>query len=90
MSTHTPGPWHWDGYHLVNKIGDVICDDGSAYGEYGPCIDTEGPDARLLAAAPDLLAALRSAVAWHEEFDRHEIWLGAAHAAIAKAEGTAA
>jgi hypothetical protein len=58
MSTHTPGPWqarfspksdlvaHWDIY--------------SNDGENLACLpeETQEPDARLIAAAPDLLAAL--------------------------------
>jgi hypothetical protein len=37
---------------------DPIHDDGSAGGEYGPSIDIDGPNAQLIAAAPDLYAAL--------------------------------
>jgi len=43
-------------------VGRPIADDGSAGDEYSPTIDTRGPDAALIAAAPtdlaDLLATL--------------------------------
>lgn len=64
MSKHTPGPWQWrpimDGfYHELVGADDMrVHSDGSACGEYGPDIDVAGPDARLIAAAPDLLSAL--------------------------------
>lgn len=69
MSGHTKGPWVWKDmgyfYELVGSDGETICDDGSAGGEYGSVIDPTGgsdsdkANARLIAAAPDLLEALR-------------------------------
>lgn len=69
---HTPGPWYWHncgGYHLLVSgplseegrypDGPQVISDGSAGGEYGPDIDVDGPDAKLIAAAPDLLEALQ-------------------------------
>lgn len=63
MSAHTPGPWVIDDGHS-NKTGKygyfvrahkgAIWDDGSADG--GVC---SMADARLIAAAPDLLEALQ-------------------------------
>lgn len=62
---HTAGPWKWvelefcGKYHaLQDQSGVVICDDGSASGEYSPEIDVNGANARLIAAAPELLEAL--------------------------------
>lgn len=59
--THTPGPWRWEneGYYsgLKGPNGEWICDDGSAGGEYGQQIDPDSADGKLIAAAPDLLAA---------------------------------
>ena len=64
----------------------------SACVAYTPCSDGVGGEAgalanaRLIAAAPDLLEALRAAVAdWDEEVSRGR-WLDAARAAIKKAE----
>ena len=100
---HTPGPWKWvqldfSGYYheLHDKSGTVICDDGSAQGEYSAQIDVKGANARLIAAAPELLEALEDALidfdnwAAHEDNHPHEhlvVWAEKARAAIAKAKG---
>jgi hypothetical protein len=67
MSAHTPGPWtcfykhKYDEWHVSVPVSEgtmklALFDDG---------VRSENPeaDARLIAAAPDLLAALRDAVA---------------------------
>lgn len=65
--------------------GRPIADDGSAGDEYSPSIDTGGPDARLIAAAPELYTSLAQIVGewgrpntpkWHR-----------AEVALAKARG---
>lgn len=66
MNSHTPGPWTWinkDGRdELVGADLTRVHSDGSAArGEYNPCIDVNGPDARLIASAPELLAELKEA-----------------------------
>lgn len=97
MSAHTPGPWHFVPTGSTGRGRDDAADKGGFYGPdgeevcwfgdettYYPC---EGSppnevDARLIAAAPCLLAALlgvlRVADRQTDEFD-------AARAAIAKA-----
>ena len=97
--SHTPGPWAWkiegfDGYKLIAKDGTKVADDGSADGEYGGWMnDPNEPNARLIAAAPDLLDACQLIV---NAFDvlkpasaaRVEpLQINAARAAIAKARG---
>jgi len=92
MSEHTPGPWHaffkakYDEWHVLIPMADstmrfALFDDG---------VRSEHPeaDARLIAAAPDLLEAL------HEARQCLLVWspVDAAifekiDAAIAKAEG---
>ena len=83
MSKHTPGPWAMvheggadGGYYIGAKDQVVILPRGRM----------DEADARLIAAAPDLLAALKAMVLndAHEYRDCHK----AARAAIAKAEGT--
>ena len=67
---HTPGPWR---LHPEN-IPYVICgEDGPSFGliTYAGSMDEIMADARLMAAAPDLLAILKAAaeddvVQWHD------------------------
>lgn len=77
MSNHTPGPWIWlntsSAAFLVSetKLQEAadapsyyaIVDDGSACGEYNQVIDPKSADARLIAAAPDLLEACEAHIA---------------------------
>lgn len=65
----TKGPWKWhkrkhSNTHFLASEDETnddfaIIDDGSAYGEYGAVIDVDGDNAKLIAAAPELLEALR-------------------------------
>lgn len=88
---HTPGPWEakWSKYsegefivqtkHASNRVIASFDDDGDGAGEQSIA------DARLIAAAPDLLAMLKVAQLWLDidgRFDMQGI-----NAAIAKAEG---
>lgn len=61
MSEHTPGPWHVErGERLIHTKAIVI--HGPNYqqaGDLGPVAFATAPNARLIAAAPDLLAALQ-------------------------------
>lgn len=99
---HTPGPWFITGSmtkyvearipgRMIQEVaacGPTAADDG--YGEQ------QMANARLIAAAPDLLEALEYAVvdfdnwAAHEDNHPHEhlvAWAEKARAAIAKAKG---
>lgn len=57
------GPLHDPRYPSIDPA--VVLDDGSACGEYGPSIDVEGADAKLIVAlrnlAPELLQVVRAA-----------------------------
>jgi hypothetical protein len=86
--THTPGPWTWDrdetamqefrGYSI-----SVPANDGSRVVLIPPeCIEDEA-DARLIAAAPDLLAVLEDLMTYDETTAKSE----EARAALAKAKG---
>lgn len=98
--SHSPGPWvaiDTDGEHhaIVAPDADqdhftVIC--------IGPDDATENANARLIAAAPDLLAALETMLGEHELLTSlrrasglppalTNMTIDAAHAAIAKAKG---
>lgn len=85
---HTPGPWKYfykskyDAWHVSVPMSQgtmkwALFDDG---------VRSENPeaDARLIVAAPGLLAALQEVVAISDR--KHDAW-DRAHAAIAKATG---
>lgn len=87
---HTPGPWEYDrnAGHIVTQ-GISVCRISacSGYGEHDD-------NARLIAAAPDLLAALEKLHrlhcgldSWHEDA-MADAWVNAC-TAIAKAKGEA-
>jgi len=83
MSTHTPGPWEWKtniSSHQCRLVGSngtvILIADG---------VDGVGEDDDLIAAAPDLLAALRNLLAFSPGTSNQ--FTQAGHAAIAKTEG---
>ena len=109
MSKHTPGPW---GIYDTAAYGIHICKGGiagqhigSAQAYVGLTHDEARANARLRAAAPDLLEALRLALAAMENLRAYlikhadalppcststlETRISAARATIAKAEGGA-
>jgi hypothetical protein len=82
MSKHTPGPWRVL-YGERNGDTQIMAQD-----DYFRVAVTGAADARLIAAAPDMLAALKALVEPPDLRDlRIEDWQNAI-AAIAKAEGT--
>jgi len=99
--SYTPGPWTWDArrYRLTAPPGNVVvlCPflDQHRYG-IGAALSVLESDARLIAAAPDLLEALKachlalgtSDRSWAAKQQRADEAFKAATAAIAKAEGT--
>ena len=91
---HTPGPWHWrdDKGYKWGRQGlepNVMC--GTVEG----LIDVDAADALLMAASPDLLAALQrfvTACDAHLPEPTHQAFCGlfaSAREAIAKATGEA-
>lgn len=88
----TKGPWDWQndesGYYWLGPkdcgLLKAVITDGSACGEYEPDIDVSGHNAHLIAAAPDLLAALIAVV---RVADRATDEFDMARSAIAKALG---
>jgi hypothetical protein len=88
MNRHTPGPWQYNGFvtdsdfsgwrvYLPTKYRRAITVEGTSAAE-------ADANARLIAAAPDLLAALKAVVAFT---GAHGGPYADARAAIAKAEG---
>jgi hypothetical protein len=80
-SKHTQGPWHWNGNRLVSEVQQCMTD------VVAEVTNVNNPhDFSLIAAAPEMLAALEwimSEVAGCQRDEKYE----AARAAIAKAKG---
>ena len=100
---HTPGPWwnesgviHARGPHWTEKNHNCV-HLGTVYFPDGVSLGTGYDNASLMAAAPDLLAALEEVmdlyaanalvVAGHQEWSRLQAWAEHAHAACTKARG---
>jgi hypothetical protein len=99
MNKHTPGPWQLARFNPERATvevetvarGDELPDQGcfiALVGAYGAGIE-DAPEARLIAAAPDLLAALEYILDWSPDGSK---WSGETardmgRAAIAKARG---
>jgi hypothetical protein len=89
---HTPGPWKWADKYTDKLIGDdgkTVINSADYEGMYF-CGENEEGNACLIAAAPELLYALKGLLAEYE-FDeanpgRRKSFI-AARLAIAKAEG---
>ena len=100
MSKHTPGPWEWYGPNLLcggeRQSENILnsADDGKSYGMHSALIehhwdgDVAKANARLIAAAPDLLEASKEMLQLIDAICRVEgATVRKARAAIAKATG---
>lgn len=74
MSKHTPGPWFVHdrsegnkAYHTITATEDQNGWTGDRYMSVSGCIDIH--DARLIAAAPDMLEALRKSLSALERYE---------------------
>jgi hypothetical protein len=90
MSKHTPGPWASESFEQVagNGVfygGLIVGDDGETV--VAQCVMAH--NARLIAAAPDLLEALKAILSDGLHCDVVPHLHEKARAAIAKAEGSA-
>ena len=93
MSKHTPAPWLIDefyepgGFYKIRARDSALCLIHSI-AESGTDPEAEA-NARLIAAAPDLLEAVRYTIdaAAFDDVNRWSTALGLLHAACAKAEG---
>ncbi len=98
MSKHTPGPWlttesteHWGRVNVTVQAAFTANEIATAW---QGTTDVNRANARLIAAAPDLLEALNQVMSWIDnwspEFAYEEEWPAdrdKARAAIAKATG---
>lgn len=97
MTEHTPGPWlvrDWrDKPKVIHEGGGSPFTIGSPGGVHVASLPNHNKaDARLIAAAPDLLDTLLRAVqdidsGWDDDAEERFPWLQDANAAIAKALG---
>lgn len=68
---HTPAPWKIDAAHSTRVL---LLNDAKGYA-IGEIVDTRNPDnARLIAAAPDLLEALCTALPFVEDHEDGDIY----------------
>jgi len=87
MSKHTPGPWIAQramnsGWYIISPFDcGVVVDTADIVGRYGP-ISSED-NARLIKAAPKLLAACEFALPWQSNGNAWD----ALHEAIIEARG---
>ena len=89
---HTPGPWHVDstGVITAKSATTFICDTRKTSRRFLPPNDEISANARLIAAAPELLAVLEAladhAAETYPHFESHrgQVDLACARAAIAK------
>jgi hypothetical protein len=79
---HTPAPWKIDAAHSSRVL---LLNDAKGYA-IGEIVDTRNPDnARLIAAAPDLLEALCTALPFVEDHEDSDIYKrGAVARAVAE------
>ncbi len=98
LRSHTPGPWHWDSdpvkgdpysriRYRVTALGKTVTQVYYSSFEGGPT--NAEADARLIAAAPELLQSVRELAGWLIEGGQAvpRIYLERARAAITKVEG---
>jgi hypothetical protein len=88
---YNPGRWEAVA-NIVRTVRDANGGGGFLVAECPPSVGNRLEDARLIAAAPDLLAALKALVALSDEVDPDRLFEGEIHrqarAAIAKATGS--
>jgi hypothetical protein len=80
--SHTPAPWKIDGAHSTRVL---LINDAKGYA-IGEIVDTRNPaNAKLIAAAPDLLEALLTALPFVEDHEGSDIYKsGAVARAVAQ------
>lgn len=80
---HTPGPWTDNGAGMIHPVGEFTLRDVVARTELAN--GASDANARLIAAAPALLAALKDCCGWFQGDSRNGVAIKA-RAAIARAE----
>ena len=97
MSKHTPGPWDWRNIDDLRQAKSTRTDgrygESVLYASYdydrGPYLETTDANRALIAAAPDLLAALTQLVCCVSHMNEHPAMVNA-YDVIKKARALAA
>jgi hypothetical protein len=90
-ASHTPGPWHFDGESIYSDAAEVIVSRPQYVG--GANHNERTANARLIAAAPELLEALEALLDPSLSSDNPvelEAVFAKARAAVSEAKGLAA
>ncbi len=96
MTTHTPGPWTFKEYkqHTINSVADGMIEsqDGAHLADVYAVGDSDGNytathNANLIAAAPDLLEAVKLCADYLRDAGDDTGVPAILNAALAKAEG---
>ena len=92
MSKHTPGPWSFydDSNNGKTNRVEIVAIGKTVARIYHSVPAEDLPNARLIAAAPDLLEACKALLAITDSFNLHGPATGDARAAIAKSQGETA
>ena len=92
MSKHTPGPWILKGLTVYNSNEIEICESNDFVRANADNTSEIEANARLIAAAPDMMDALKDCLAYMLDDQSSDVTgakaLDSINAAIAKAEGT--
>ncbi len=87
MAKHTPGPWRAEEREVVTYLGHPIAEVlDTAEGLEGSDAEADA-NARLIAAAPDLVAALEMILAGVDSGQLMQQSIDQARAAVVKAKG---
>ena len=74
MSAHTPGPWHASpltkSWGVYDQTGTPVAKVGNAFKIE---LERRAADARLIAAAPDMLVCLQHVLRWHDQLSTDDI-----------------
>lgn len=92
MTKHIPGPWEWDIFSDGPALVGPPLIPGSSIRQKINFSDPEGPNARLIATAPEVLAALENCLSlvklkFRDTDPTANVAIEEAEAAIAEAKG---
>jgi len=87
---HTPGPWNVTGLYVREQDGGLVASINDLWHDQKTPKAEMAANARLIAAAPELLAALEDTKLWLESDDAGDkVVVAKINAAIARATGAA-